>query len=92
MARLVASIGVNPSSMFRSTFSTTTMASSTTIPMASTRPNSDRALSEKPNRCITAKVPISETGTATNGMIEARQVCRNRITTSTTRISASKRV
>ncbi|MNN26637.1 hypothetical protein D3C81_1401480 [compost metagenome] len=92
MAFLVASTGVNPSSMFRSTFSTTTMASSTTIPIANTRPNSDKALSEKPNRCITAKVPISDTGTATSGMIEARQVCRNRITTSTTRISASKRV
>ncbi|MCY1466529.1 hypothetical protein D9M71_848610 [compost metagenome] len=68
------------------------MASSTTMPMASTRPNSDRALSEKPNRCITAKVPISETGTATSGMIEARQVCRNRITTSTTSTRASNRV
>ena len=92
MAFLVASKGLSPSSMLRSTFSTTTMASSTTIPIASTRPNSDRALSEKPNRCITANVPINDTGTATNGMIEARQVCRNRITTSTTRISASKRV
>src|SRR5256886_9956894 len=30
--------------MFRSTFSTTTMASSTTIPIASTRPNNDNAL------------------------------------------------
>ena len=75
--------------MLRSTFSTTTMASSTTMPIASTRPNSDRLLSEKPNAAITAKVPISETGMATIGMIEARQVCRNRITTSTTRIAAS---
>ncbi|MNT74826.1 hypothetical protein D3C72_2136750 [compost metagenome] len=78
--------------MFRSTFSTTTMASSTTMPMASTRPNSDRAFSEKPNMCMTAKVPISDTGTAASGMIEARQVCRNRITTSTTSTSASNRV
>ncbi|MNG12647.1 hypothetical protein D3C84_962710 [compost metagenome] len=62
------------------------------MPMASTRPNSDSALSEKPNMCITAKVPIKDTGTAASGMIEARQVCRNRITTSTTRISASNRV
>ncbi|MCY1422234.1 hypothetical protein D9M71_379100 [compost metagenome] len=92
MARLVASTGVRPRPIFRSTFSTTTMASSTTIPMASTRPNSDRALSEKPNRCITAKVPIKDTGTATSGMIEARQVCRNRITTSTTSTRASNRV
>lgn len=78
--------------MLRSTFSTTTMASSTTMPMASTRPNSDSALSENPSRCITAKVPISDTGTAASGMIEARQVCRNRITTSTTSTMASSRV
>ena len=38
-----------PSSMCRSTFSTTTIASSTTMPIASTRPNSDSVLSEKPN-------------------------------------------
>ncbi|MNE34823.1 hypothetical protein D3C80_1285600 [compost metagenome] len=68
------------------------MASSTTMPMASTRPNSDRAFSEKPNMCMTAKVPISDTGTAASGMIEARQVCRNRITTSTTSTMASSRV
>ena len=35
--------------MCRSTFSTTTMASSTTMPIASTRPNSDSVLIEKPN-------------------------------------------
>ncbi len=34
--------------MLRSTFSTTTMASSTTMPTASTSPNSDRLFSEKP--------------------------------------------
>ena len=38
--------------MLRSTFSTTTIASSTTMPIASTRPNSDSAFSEKPSRCI----------------------------------------
>jgi hypothetical protein len=36
--------------MLRSTFSTTTMASSTTMPIASTRPKSVRALIEKPKR------------------------------------------
>ncbi len=41
---------------------------------------------------MTAKVPISDTGTAASGMIEARQVCRNRITTSTTSTMASSRV
>ena len=88
----VASSGFRPRAMLRSTFSTTTMASSTTMPMASTRPKSDSAFSEKPNRRITAKVPISDTGTAISGMIEARQVCRNRITTSTTSSIASSSV
>ena len=39
--------------MLRSTFSTTTIASSTTMPIASTRPNSDSVLIEKPNASIT---------------------------------------
>src|SRR5260370_39220660 len=40
--------------MLRSTFSTTTMASSTTIPMAKTRPNKESALIENPNANMTA--------------------------------------
>ena len=72
--------------MLRSTFSTTTMASSTTMPIASTSPNSDRLLSVKPNIAMKKKVPTSDTGMATSGMTAARQVCRNRITTSTTRM------
>ena len=43
-----ASFGDMPSARFRSTFSTTTMASSTTMPMASTRPNRVSMSSEKP--------------------------------------------
>ena len=39
--------------MLRSTFSTTTIASSTTMPIASTSPNRLSALIEKPNTCIT---------------------------------------
>ncbi len=78
--------------MLRSTFSTTTIASSTTMPIASTRPNSDSALIEKPNSSISAKVPTIDTGTATSGMIEARHVCRNTITTSTTSATASSSV
>ena len=46
----MASRGDKPGAMLRSTFSTTTMASSTTMPMASTRPNSDSVLIEKPQR------------------------------------------
>ena len=47
---------------------------------------------ENPNASITANVPTSETGTASSGMIEARQVCRNSTTTSTTSKTASNNV
>jgi hypothetical protein len=47
---------------------------------------------EKPNICITANVPTIDTGTASSGMMEARQVWRNRITTSTTSAIASSSV
>ena len=78
--------------MWRSTFSTTTIASSTTMPIASTRPKSDSVLSEKPDTSITANVPTSDTGTAMSGMIDARQVCRNSSTTTTTSAIASNSV
>src|SRR5256885_6560344 len=84
MARSDAAKGDKPKAMFRSTFSTTTIASSTTIPIASTSPNKDRLLIENPSPSITANVPIKETGTAANGMIEARQVCKKSTTTITT--------
>ncbi len=92
MLRLAASRGESPAAMLRSTFSTTTIASSTTMPMASTRPNSDRLLSENPNIAMKKKVPTSDTGMATIGMTAARQVCRNRTTTSTTSTIASPMV
>ena len=92
MAFCVAAMGDKPSLIFRSTFSTTTMASSTTIPIASTSPNSDKVFNEKPSKCMKAKVPTSDTGTATKGIIEARQVCKNSTTTSTTNNTASSRV
>ena len=60
------------------------MASSTTMPMASTSPNSDSELKVMPTAAMTAKVPISDTGMATIGMIAARHVCRKRMTTRTT--------
>jgi hypothetical protein len=78
--------------MLRSTFSTTTIASSTTMPIASTSPNRVKVLIEKPSTYSAANVPTIDTGTAINGMIEARQVCRNRITTSTTSAIASSSV
>ena len=88
--RIVASSGESCSSRIkRSTFSTTTIASSTTMPIASTRPNRERLLSVKPNNPMKKNVPTSETGMATMGITAARQVCRKTITTSTTRRIAS---
>ena len=87
-----ASRGDIPCSMWCSTASTTTIASSTTMPIASTRPNSERVLIEKPSSGKTAKVPTSETGTASIGMSVARQFCRNTNTTRRTSTIASKSV
>ena len=92
IARRAASAGDKPSAMFRSTFSTTTMASSTTMPIASTSPNSERLLMEKPTANMTANVPTNETGTAARGMMDARHVWRKRMTTMTTSNTASTKV
>ena len=92
IATRVASSGDKPFSILRSTFSTTTIASSTTIPMANTKPNNDKVLIETPNHCITANVPMSEIGTAISGIIDARHVCKNTITTITTSTIASSNV
>ena len=93
MAFFVASYAPRcSSSMMRSTFSTTTIASSTTIPMDRIRPNKVSMLSEKPNISMKPKVPIREIGTATTGISVARQLCRERKTTKITNTSASKSV
>ncbi len=89
MVRRAASRGFMPSAILRSTFSTTTIASSTTMPTASTNPNSERLFRVKPNRLMKKNAPISETGMATIGMTAARQVCRNMMMTSTTSRTAS---
>ena len=73
-------------------FSITTIASSTTRPVASVMPNSVRVLIEKPNSLTNAKVPISETGMVIAGISVVRQFCRNRNMTTTTSATASSRV
>ena len=78
--------------MILSTFSTTTMASSTTIPMASISPSRVIMLREKPNTSMMPKVPIRDIGTAMAGIIVALQLWRERKTTRITRKRASKRV
>src|SRR5271169_2068684 len=78
------------SSIWRCAFSITTIASSTTRPVASVMPNSVSELIEKPNILTNAKVPTSETGMVTAGMIVARQSSRKKkITMMTIRIASS---
>ncbi|MCW0450071.1 hypothetical protein NB706_002905 [Xanthomonas sacchari] len=69
IALVVACRGGRPSlAMIRSTFSTTTMASSTMMPIASTMPNIVSTLIEKPASSITAKVPSSAIGATMAGI------------------------
>ena len=65
------------------------IASSTTRPIASTRPSSVSELIEKPNAAITANVPTIDTGIATIGINVARQSFKKRKITTSTRIAAS---
>src|SRR5215467_14763146 len=68
---------VIPSTMCRSTFSITTIASSTTRPVASVIPNRVSVLIENPKAFTKMKVPISETGIVIAGMNVLLQSCRN---------------
>jgi hypothetical protein len=92
IALCVASLGPSPSARCRSVFSTTTIASSTTIPIASTSPNRVSVLIVNPSMAMTAKVPITATGTASVGISVARQFWRKMKTTRKTSRIASKRV
>ena len=79
IARAVAAFADRPSvSIRRIVFSTTTMASSTTMPMASTSPNRVKVLIDSPRTSITPKVPSRETGIVTAGISVVRRSCRNR--------------
>ena len=69
MAFCVASFGPSPScAMIRSTFSITTMASSTRIPMARTIANMVSTLMENPATSITEMVPSRAIGTTIVGI------------------------
>ena len=92
IALIVAARGLRPCSMWCSTDSTTTIASSTTMPIASTNPKRVKLFSEKPITSITANVPTMPTGTAIKGMIADRQFCRNTRTTSATKTTESSSV
>ena len=71
-----ACIGVKPFSIWRDMFSSTTIASSTTKPVAMVSAISDRLFRLKSARYITPKVPISDTGTATLGIRVARSIAQ----------------
>ena len=64
--------GCSPSSVWRTIFSSTTMASSTTKPVASVSASSDRLSRLKPKKYMPAKVPMAATGSTTAGMKVAR--------------------
>ena len=80
-----AAKGSMPFSRWRAIFSITTMASSTTNPVAMVMAISERLSRVYPNKYITANVPTSETGTATAGMSVARPFRRKANTTRMTR-------
>ena len=80
-----ASNGRMPPSMWRTMFSSMTMASSTTKPTDSVSASSVMLLIEKSNAYIAAQVPISEIGTASAGMMVAETERRNRKITRITR-------
>ena len=80
------------SSINRVTFSTTTMASSTTMAIAKIKPNKVSVLMEKPKSDITANVPMSDTGMVMQGINTARQLCKKKNITKTTNMVASTKV
>ena len=88
IASTVACFALSPFSILTCTASTTTIASSTTRPMASTIPNSEMILIENPSSGKSAKAPMIDTGIASSGMSVARQSCRKRKMMAITRIRA----
>ncbi len=77
-----------PASMWRVMFSSTTIASSTTKPVATVKAMSDKLSMLNPRRYMMPNVPINDTGTAIEGMSVARPLRRNRNTTRMTRHEA----
>ena len=73
-----ASSGFSPCSMWRTMFSSITIASSTTKPIERMSAIIDRLLRLKCSSCITAKVPRMEKGSASAGISVAEALCRKR--------------
>ncbi len=71
-------------------FSSTTIASSTTSPMASTSASSVSVFTLKPKAYMNTHAPTSDTGIVTRGMMVARRLRRNtKITSATSRIAST---
>ena len=71
-------------------FSSTTMESSTTSPMARTMASSVSVFTLKPKRYMNVNAPTSETGIVTSGITVARRLRRKRkITTATSTIAST---
>ena len=84
--------GALPSSRWRWMFSTTTMASSTTRPIASTMASKVSRLMLKPSASIIVQTPIKDSGIVTTGMMTERSEARNRKITTMTMSTASPSV
>ena len=91
-ATSAASRGFLPACRCRSTFSTMTIASSTTSPTESTIASSVSRLMLKPATIIRKTAPTSEIGIATTGMITERAEPRKRKMTATTMSRVSESV
>ncbi len=87
-----ASRGFSPFSMWRTMFSSMTMASSTTKPTASVSAISERLSRLKPSGYISANVPTIEIGSARLAIAVAEMLRRNRKITITTSADASTSV
>ncbi len=92
IALIEASWPLMPCSILWAAPSTTTMASSTTMPIASTMANNVDRLMVKPSAAIAAKAPMMVTGTVVAGTSMARQSCRKIRITISTRMPASNSV
>ena len=91
-ALTAAGKGFSPSWMCRSTFSTMTIASSTTRPTERTIASSVSRLIVNPTISIRKTAPMSESGIATTGMSTERHEPRKRKITTMTIRSVSPRV
>ena len=73
-----AANGVSPSSIWRTMFSSITIASSTTKPIERMSAIIERLFKLKWSSCITVNVPRIENGSASAGIKVAEALCRNR--------------